>query len=206
MLLFFAVASFGRIMYVIGYRFIHDGCTEDAVMKRAKTLISFLLCLMLLCHVATVQANELKITDGADVLEESIQFPFPAQTNELAVNIRAGASTKSEKVGRLERGTQLTVIGAEVGSDGDLFYRVTFGENGIGYIRSDLLIEAEIPELRDSNHAASTANAVRLIGNVKSHKYHEPGCRSLPAEKNRIYFESADEAEEQGYVHCQNCD
>lgn len=43
------------------------------------------------------------------------------------------------------------------------------------------------------------------IGNVNSHVYHIPTCSSLPAEKNRIYFESTDKAVEQGYTPCGQC-
>ncbi|SFS07907.1 MBL fold metallo-hydrolase [Anaeromicropila populeti] len=44
-----------------------------------------------------------------------------------------------------------------------------------------------------------------IIGNVNSKVYHEKGCSSLPAEKNRIYFDSAEEAEEAGYRACKRC-
>ena len=108
-------------------------------MKRMKWLVGLLLCLMLLAGTAAAQTGNLTISDGADLLEEAVQFPFVAETNELAVNVRAEASTKSAKVGRLERGTQLTVVGAEVDRNGDLFYRVQLEDGTIGYIRSDLL-------------------------------------------------------------------
>lgn len=173
-------------------------------MKRMKWLVGLLLCLMLFAGTAAAQTGNLTISDGADLLEEAVQFPFVAETNELAVNVRAEASTKSAKVGRLERGTQLTVVGAEVGRNGDLFYRVQLEDGTIGYIRSDLLVASEIVQAqRDANPAPSN---VQLIGNKKTKKYHEPACHTLPAEKNRVYFTSAKEAEGKGYVHCKNCD
>lgn len=43
------------------------------------------------------------------------------------------------------------------------------------------------------------------IGNVNSYKFHVPSCRTLPKEKNRIYFSSRDEAINSGYVPCKNC-
>ena len=175
-------------------------------MKRAKVLLGLWLCLVLLCSAAAALAENLTITHGEDLLEETVQFPFIAETNELAVNIRAEASTKAAKVGRLERGTQLTVVGAEVAQNGDLFYRVQLEDHTIGYIRSDLIVASEIVQAQREANPAPTDNEKLIIGNRKTEKYHEPGCRSLPAEKNRVYFDSADEAEAAGYVHCKNCD
>jgi competence protein ComEC len=43
------------------------------------------------------------------------------------------------------------------------------------------------------------------IGNKNSKKFHAPTCKTLPAEKNRIYFETRDEAVNQGYAPCGNC-
>ncbi len=173
-------------------------------MKLIKWFVGLLLCLMLLAGTAAAQTGNLTISDGADLLEEAVQFPFFAETNELAVNVRAEASTKSAKVGRLDRGTQLTVVGAEIGGNGDLFYRVQLDDHTLGYIRSDLLVASEIVRAqREANPAPSN---VQLIGNKKTKKYHEPYCHTLPAEKNRVYFTSAKEAEGKGYVHCKNCD
>lgn len=48
-------------------------------------------------------------------------------------------------------------------------------------------------------------DADEYIGNVNSHKFHLPICGSLPAEKNRVYFSSRDEAVSAGYEPCKNC-
>jgi competence protein ComEC len=45
----------------------------------------------------------------------------------------------------------------------------------------------------------------QVIGNVKSLVCHLPGCSSLPAEKNRVYFDSIADAEEAGYKPCGYC-
>ena len=175
-------------------------------MKRVKLLICLLLCFAAFCGMPNAWADTLTVTDIVDTLEEAAQFPFVAQTNELAVNIRAEADSKSEKIGRLERGTQLTVTGAEIGKSGELFYCVLLEDGTEGFIRSDLLIEAEIVEAQRAANPAPQASEYPLIGNKKTKKYHEPTCHTLPADKNRVYFESADEAEGKGYVHCKNCD
>lgn len=43
------------------------------------------------------------------------------------------------------------------------------------------------------------------IGNRNSKKFHDPSCRTLPAEKNRVYFDTRDEAVQNGYDPCGNC-
>lgn len=44
------------------------------------------------------------------------------------------------------------------------------------------------------------------IGNKNSKKFHLPTCKNLPAEKNRVYLYSRDEAIQKGYDPCGNCD
>jgi len=44
------------------------------------------------------------------------------------------------------------------------------------------------------------------IGNKNSKKFHLPTCKNLPAEKNRIYLSSRQEAIEGGFDPCGNCD
>lgn len=43
------------------------------------------------------------------------------------------------------------------------------------------------------------------IGNINSKIFHEPTCHTLPAEHNRIYFDSKKEAINAGYRPCKNC-
>ncbi|MCR5205991.1 MAG: hypothetical protein K6E47_13185 [Lachnospiraceae bacterium] len=44
-----------------------------------------------------------------------------------------------------------------------------------------------------------------IIGNVNSKVYHTENCMSLPLEKNRVYFDSAEDAEAAGYRKCGMC-
>ena len=129
--------------------------------------------------------------------------PFIAETGELAVNVRELASADGSEIGRLERGQQLTVIGETLDENGVVWYEVQLSDGTLGYIRSDLLMTTEEAEAQRS--AAPKTQDAQLIGNVKSKKYHEPWCHTLPKENNRAYFDTAEEAEEMGYVHCQNC-
>ena len=43
------------------------------------------------------------------------------------------------------------------------------------------------------------------IGNVHSYKFHRPGCKFLPDEENRIYFDTREEAIAAGYEPCKYC-
>lgn len=58
----------------------------------------------------------------------------------------------------------------------------------------------------ETSQAAQAANTeAQYIGNKNSKKFHRPSCRSLPAEKNRVYFNSRDEAINAYYDGCKNC-
>lgn len=43
------------------------------------------------------------------------------------------------------------------------------------------------------------------IGNKRSLKFHLPTCKYLPAEKNRVYYKTREEAVADGYVPCKRC-
>lgn len=45
----------------------------------------------------------------------------------------------------------------------------------------------------------------QYIGNKNSKKFHEPSCGSLPIEKNRVYFNSRQEAVNANFDPCKNC-
>lgn len=44
-----------------------------------------------------------------------------------------------------------------------------------------------------------------FIGNKRSLKFHKADCRFMPAEKNRVYYKTRDEAVNEGYVPCKVC-
>jgi|GEM_PF-2195937 len=43
------------------------------------------------------------------------------------------------------------------------------------------------------------------VGNKRSLKFHLPTCKMLPAERNRVYFETREQAIKEGYVPCKIC-
>lgn len=62
----------------------------------------------------------------------------------------------------------------------------------------------------DSTRAESAVNVPEptvdgYIGNKKSLVFHLPTCPNLPAEKNRVFFETRKEALAAGYHACGNC-
>lgn len=53
--------------------------------------------------------------------------------------------------------------------------------------------------------SAQSASTEGYIGNKRSLKFHLPNCKVLPAEKNRVHFETRDQAIKEGYVPCKVC-
>lgn len=58
----------------------------------------------------------------------------------------------------------------------------------------------------DGNGEDVSVNESSYIGNGNSHKFHKPSCSYLPAEQNRVYFSSREEAVNEGYAPCKKCD
>ncbi len=70
--------------------------------------------------------------------------PKTATITEDSVNVREGAGTKYNSVGKVTKGDTVTITGEATGSDNKTWYQVTFGSNSKqGYIRSDLLQVSE---------------------------------------------------------------
>lgn len=53
--------------------------------------------------------------------------------------------------------------------------------------------------------AEKEATGAEYIGNKNSKKFHRPDCRTLPAEQNRVYFSSREEAISALFSPCNNC-
>lgn len=56
-----------------------------------------------------------------------------------------------------------------------------------------------------SGVAPVTSADSTYIGNKNTKKFHRPTCSTLPAEQNRVYFQSRNEAVVAGYVPCKRC-
>lgn len=53
--------------------------------------------------------------------------------------------------------------------------------------------------------SASAPSQNQYIGNLSSKVVHMPSCSSLPSEKNRVFFNSLETAEKEGYHPCSRC-
>ena len=60
-------------------------------------------------------------------------------------------------------------------------------------------------ENQKGDPANATQPDITYIGNKNSKKFHAPGCASLPSEKNKVEFDTYEEAVEAGYSPCSSC-
>ena len=81
-----------------------------------------------------------------------------------------------------------------------------------GKTLSELLIETgAAPRTTNERTETSQQNPTvpsgsgSYIGNINSKKFHKPGCSTLPAERNRVFFDSRESAINAGYTPCGNC-
>ena len=69
-----------------------------------------------------------------------------------SVNVRKGAGTGYDSVGKVKNGDTVTITGEANGTDGKTWYQVTFGDNSTtGYIRSDLVQISEVTQEQTEN-------------------------------------------------------
>ena len=57
-----------------------------------------------------------------------------------------------------------------------------------------------------ASETKDTAAEYSYIGNRNSYKFHRPSCSYLPAEHNRVYYQTREEAVNDGMVPCKRCD
>lgn len=145
-------------------------------------------------------------------------YPYAGQTNESAVNIRKDTSTKSAKVGRLQRGDTLYILDTVQNAGGEYWYSVQLADGTTGYIRSDLVMPAigaavsatvargSSPS-KDSGaeSAGPSGSGTKYIGNKKTKVFHTSTCGSLPSGKNQVTADSRSYFIAIGYRPCQKC-
>ena len=56
-----------------------------------------------------------------------------------SVNVRKGAGTAYDSVGKVTKGDTVTVVGEATGTDNKTWYQVKFGDDRTGFVRSDLI-------------------------------------------------------------------
>ncbi len=64
---------------------------------------------------------------------------------------------------------------------------------------------AKVTTTTQGNKAKTEKAETTYIGNKKSKKFHRTDCRTLPAENNRVFLKSYEDAVKQGYSPCGNC-
>lgn len=62
-----------------------------------------------------------------------------------------------------------------------------------------------VTDTTEENGIEDTDTSIEYIGNKNSKKFHLPTCKNLPAEKNRVFFDSRQEAIDAGFDPCGNC-
>ncbi len=83
---------------------------------------------------------------------------------------------------------------------------IVFFTNGDSIKVTTADIESESPVNKKlPNDTTNESSDVVYIGNIKSKSFHREDCSGLPMEKNRVYFTSKEEAQQQGYTQCGNC-
>jgi competence protein ComEC len=147
-------------------------------------------------------------TDGKSLLR--YQNASTGRTNSGSVNIRASASKNAKKVTTLKEGELVSIVGSTIVS-GVTWYQVEAGGKA-GYIRGDLITILSTDEAAEALSATptpkpekNTSGSHLYIGNKNSKIFHLASCRTLPAEKNRVYFSTREEAINAGYRPCKNC-
>ena len=76
------------------------------------------------------------------------------------VNVRQGAGTAYDAVGKVAKGDTVTITGEATGADNKTWYQVSFGNGKQGFIRSDLLSVSEAAPAEGTDAAEGGEGAV----------------------------------------------
>lgn len=153
------------------------------------------------------------ISDGKNISFDGIETGMAGyangKTNAKAVNVRSTPSVKGKKVDTLDKGTVVEIVSETTGNDGKTWYQIKAPDGKRGYIRSDLIDdtdeEVSRPAEKTEKKELPSSGTGSYIGNKNTKKFHTSSCGSLPAEKNRVYFNSRDKAVSSGYDPCKKC-
>lgn len=89
----------------------------------------------------TTESNDAQATVTATTA--TTVDPKSATITEDSVNVRQGAGTSFDSVGKAKKGETVTITGEAQDGDGKTWYQVTLGNGKTGYVRSDLLTVGE---------------------------------------------------------------
>ncbi|MCI8517572.1 MAG: SH3 domain-containing protein [Hungatella sp.] len=106
-----------------------------------------------------------------------------ATVNATSLNVRSGPGTSYGTVGKLSYGVSINVMGQSTGSDGKVWYQISFAQNGAwatGYVRSDYV---KFPTSYQSD-----GNFERYLTDQGFPESYKPGLRQLHAEHPNWVF------------------
>lgn len=164
----------------------------------------------LLASGADLRCDVLKVGHHGSDTSSTADFIRAVGASYGVISVGAGNSyghphaailTRLENAGmKLYRTDELgTVI---IATDGkDLFFPDGSTSSGGGFEVPDV----PTPTQPEETAPSETEPEVCFIGHKTSKKLHLPTCSSLPSEANRVYFDSYDEAIDEGYIPCKIC-
>ena len=143
-----------------------------------------------------MQADVLKVGHHGSSTSTSDAFLQAVSPKYAVISVGTG-----NKYGHPEKVTldKLQNIGAEIYRT-DLEGTVVCSTDGQNILFNGISTKTETT---DTPAVAETAET--YIGNKNSKKFHTEECSSLPAESNRVYFETREEAISLGYGPCGSC-
>jgi competence protein ComEC len=175
----------------------------------------------------------LRVTCGSTVFLFTGDMETKAETDLLATGMTLsadvlkvghhGSSTSSSSAFLDAVSPTYAVISCETGNDYGHPHQETLDaleQRGITLYRTDtmgtVIAQSDGNEITfttqsgvsaDAPNSASTETATETsyIGNKKSLKVHSESCAALPAEQNRVYFDTLQDALDQGYTICGQC-
>ena len=82
-----------------------------------------------------------------------------------SINVRKGAGTAYDAVGKVTKGNTVTITGEATGTDNKTWYQVSFGDGKTGFVRSDLVAVSDTPvESTESTEAVEGENTESYEG------------------------------------------
>lgn len=155
-------------------------------------------------QLAGENANEKNLITGTRYFNVEGMLPFE---NEVAEYVKETNNHVLYRVTPVFKNTELVARGVKIEA-----YSVEDGGKGVEFnvfvynVQPDIMINYQDGTSSGSGQIVDgvvkdneTHNSGAVIGNKNTKVYHDNDCGSIPKEDNRIYFDSAGEAENAGY-------
>lgn len=149
----------------------------------------------LMADGCALSATVLKVGHHGSDTSSSYPFLWEVMPRYAVISVGEGNSYGHPSEAVLSR---LYDAGSEVYRT-DLLGTVTAVSDGVQVSFTTQRAGAPIPGRREESGRET------YIGNLRSQVFHLDTCSGLPDERNRVYFDSREEAEAEGYRPCGNC-